>query len=262
MNQNNLIKWVLLLCIMVAAPLHAQKIVKVKNVVGRWEVSNDITMKEAEERALMEAKKEALRKAGVVENVWSVFGQITEEHGSEFHEAYSQTSGVAIGGMLLVTNKEVTEKWDINLNRLFKVVTIDAEVKKDFEEDKAYALEVKGIGTLYKVGDKLNFTVKVRGTDSYLKFFWFDSEGGSLIFPNDYEKSFLLKAEQEYSFPVMMDYQMFKQGKDAEKMNLMLVATKEDIPFVGQVTYDNVLRWIYSIPNNQRCTFHEMAIVK
>ena len=247
---------------MIAAPLHAQKIVKVKKVVGRWEVSNDITMKEAEERALMEAKKEALRKAGVVENVWSVFGQITEEHGSEFHEAYSQTSGVAIGGMLLVTNKEVTEKWDINLNRLFKVVTIDAEVKKDFEEDKAYALEVKGIGTLYKVGDKLNFTVKVRGTDSYLKFFWFDSEGGSLIFPNDYEKSFLLKAEQEYSFPVMMDYQMFKQGKDAEKMNLMLVATKEDIPFVGQVTYDNVLRWIYSIPNNQRCTFHEMAIVK
>ena len=78
MNRNNLIGWIFLVICTIAAPLHAQNSVKVKGAQGRWQVSEEITLKEAEERAFMEAKKEALRKAGVMENVWSVFG---ERHG-------------------------------------------------------------------------------------------------------------------------------------------------------------------------------------
>ena len=74
---------------------------------GRWQVSDDITLKQAEERAFMEAKKAALQKAGVMENVWSVFGQITQEDGQELHEAYSQMNVLAIGGMVNVTNKKL-----------------------------------------------------------------------------------------------------------------------------------------------------------
>lgn len=73
MNRNNLIGWIFLVICTIAAPLHAQNSVKVKGAQGRWQVSEEITLKEAEERAFMEAKKEALRKAGVMENVWSVF---------------------------------------------------------------------------------------------------------------------------------------------------------------------------------------------
>lgn len=79
----------------------------------------------------MEAKKEALRKAGVMENVWSVFGQISQESGTEFHEAYSQMNVLAIGGMVNVTNKKVEEVWDTNTRSLYKVVTIDAVVQKE-----------------------------------------------------------------------------------------------------------------------------------
>lgn len=68
----------------------------------------------------MEAKKEALRKAGVMENVWSVFGQISQESGTEFHEAYSQMNVLAIGGMVNVTNKKVEEVWDTNTRSLYK----------------------------------------------------------------------------------------------------------------------------------------------
>lgn len=67
MNRNNLIGWIFLVICMTTAPLHAQT-VKVKGAQGRWQVSEEITLKEAEERAFMEAKKEALRKAGVMEN--------------------------------------------------------------------------------------------------------------------------------------------------------------------------------------------------
>ena len=96
MNRNNLIGWIFLVICTIAAPLHAQNSVKVKGAQGRWQVSEEITLKEAEERAFMEAKKEALRKAGVMENVWSVFGQISQESGTEFHEAYSQMNVLAI----------------------------------------------------------------------------------------------------------------------------------------------------------------------
>ena len=115
---------------MCSSDLYAQKPVKVKGVQGRWQVSDDITLKQAEERAFMEAKKAALQKAGVMENVWSVFGQITQEDGQELHEAYSQMNVLAIGGMVNVTNKKVEEVWDTDTRSLYKVVTIDAEVRK------------------------------------------------------------------------------------------------------------------------------------
>ena len=150
MERKCLIVWIFLLTLMAAAPLYAQKTVKVKGVQGRWQVSDDITLKEAEERAFMEAKKEALRKAGGMENVWSVFGQITQESGTELQEAYSQMNVLAIGGMVNVTEKKVEEFWDVDTKSLYKVVTINATVQKDERVDKSYAMDVKGVANLYK----------------------------------------------------------------------------------------------------------------
>ena len=48
MNRNNLIGWIFLVICTIAAPLHAQNSVKVKGVQGRWQVSEEITLKEAE----------------------------------------------------------------------------------------------------------------------------------------------------------------------------------------------------------------------
>ncbi|WP_294593049.1 DUF4384 domain-containing protein [uncultured Bacteroides sp.] len=264
MNWNNQIKWIFLLLILIVVPLHAQNTVKVKGVQGRWQVSDNVTLKEAEEHARMEAKKEALRKAGVMENVWSVFGQITQENGTEFQEAYSQMNVLAIGGMVNVTKETVEEVWDTNNRSLYKVVTIDATVQKEEKVDKSYALEVKGISTLYKEGDVFTCTLKVHGTDSYLKFFWFDSNGGALLYPNEYEGNTLLKTEHEYKIPFSnaVDYRMEKQGKESEKINMMMVATKENIPYTDEVSYQNVLKWVYSIPNDKRCAFYDMILIK
>lgn len=51
-------------------------------------------------------------------------------------------------------------------------------------------------------------------------------------------------------------------GKESEKINMMMVATKEDIPFTKEVTYQNVLEWVYSIPAVQRCAFYDMVLIK
>ena len=267
MRMRRLVKWIALVAIMACpVPLNAQKIVKVKNVQGRWQVSDNITLKEAEERALNEAKKEALRRAGVMENVWSVFGQITQESGTEFEEAYSQMNILAIGGMVNITKQKVEEVWDTDTRSLYKVVTIDAEVKKDDEADKAYALEVSGFSPVYKVGDSFTCKLRVFGTNSYLKFFWFDSNGGSLLYPNDYEGNQQLEVGKEYQLPFHygVQYLMDKQSADSgsEKINMMWVATKDDIPFTGEVTYENVLKWIYAIPNSRRCAHYDMVMIK
>ena len=181
MNVNRLLGILAILLLTAANALYAQKPVKVKGVQGRWQVSDDITLKQAEERAFMEAKKAALQKAGVMENVWSVFGQITQEDGQELHEAYSQMNVLAIGGMVNVTNKKVEEVWDTDTRSLYKVVTIDAEVRKEDKSDSSYALEVKGVETLYREGDVFHCKLTIHGTDSYLKFFWSDSNGADLL---------------------------------------------------------------------------------
>lgn len=80
------------------------------------------------------------------------------------------------------------------------MVTIDAVVQKEEKVDKSYALEVKGVANLYKEGDVFTCTLKVHGTDSYLKFFWFDSTGGALLYPNTYEPNTLLQAERSTVF--------------------------------------------------------------
>lgn len=47
-----------------------------------------------------------------------------------------------------------------------------------------------------------------------------------------------------------------------EKINMMFVATKDNIPFTGEVTYQNVLKWVYAIPSDRRCAAYEMVLVK
>ncbi len=146
----------------------------------------------------------------------------------------------------------------------FQEFSADLQLQKEEKVDKSYALEVKGVANLYKEGDVFTCTLKVHGTDSYLKFFWFDSTGGALLYPNTYEPNTLLQAEKEYSIPFSnaVDYRMEKQGKESEKINMMMVATKENIPFTDEVTYQNVLKWVYSIPNDKRCAFYDMILIK
>ena len=88
MNRNNLIGWIFLVICTIAAPLHAQNSVKVKGAQGRWQVSEEITLKEAEERAFMEAKKDGVSR-----------GIFTDERTCDWGngECYQQESRGSVG---------------------------------------------------------------------------------------------------------------------------------------------------------------------
>ncbi|MEG2849772.1 MAG: DUF4384 domain-containing protein, partial [Bacteroidales bacterium] len=110
-----------------------------------------------------------------------------------------------------------------------------------------------------------NFNIKVYGSDYYLKVFWFDDSGGAQLYPNDFSADKKFKVEQLYPFPFNenAEYVIEKINKESksEKINIMVIATKEKIPFIGEVNYSSLLKWIYSIKANQRCAFYQMAII-
>ncbi|MGM9735977.1 MAG: DUF4384 domain-containing protein [Candidatus Cryptobacteroides sp.] len=257
----------LTICLLGFTVAHASDIVTVRKAVGRWEVSRDITLAQAEEKAFIEAKKEALRLAGVMENVWSIFSQVTTDNGTEFADACSSVSTIAISGLVNVTDKKVSEFWDPQLKKQFVEVTISARVTKDdTKEDKTYALTVNDIEPVYKSGDVFECSFKVHGADSYIKFFWFDDNGAAMIYPNEYEGNPLFKAGQTYRIPLTdgIELTMEKQDKtkDIEKVNVIIVATKKDYPYLGGFDYQSILTWIYNLPADQRSLYYTLTLIK
>ena len=124
-------KRILLLTVllMLTAPLYtgyAQN-KRVRNITGRCEVTRDISLAQAEERALEDAKLNAMRKAGVSERLWSVTGLINEDDGSEFSQVLSRMTTLEVNG--LITVKEVNYSEETIDGRRYAVATIDADVK-------------------------------------------------------------------------------------------------------------------------------------
>lgn len=249
-----------------SAPLHGET-VKVRKAEGRWEVSRELTIAQAEEKALNEAKKEALRMAGIMENVWSVFGQVTSENGSKFEEAYSSVSVLALNGMVNVTDKKSEQIWDPVAKKLFMSVTIDAEVtKSDIQEDRTYALEVSGIEPVYRESETFTCNFRIHGSDSYLKVFWFSEEGAAMIYPNEYEGNMKFESGKTYHFPVTDKIDLVMEKSDSkmqtEKVNIIMLATKKDFPYLGETDYMSILSWIFNLPADQRTLFYTLTLIK
>ena len=151
--------------------------------------------------------------------------------------------------------------------KLFKVVTIDANVTKDdVQEDKSYLLEVTGIEPVYKESEPFTCTIRVHGADSYIKFFWFGEDGASMVYPNSYEENRIFRAGETFTFPVSdkIDLVMEKadKSKEVEKVNIIIVATKKDFPYIGETDYQSILTWLFRLPADQRTFYYNMTLIR
>ena len=220
-------KRILLLTVllMLTAPLYtgyAQN-KRVRNITGRCEVTRDISLAQAEERALEDAKLNAMRKAGVSERLWSVTGLINEDDGSEFSQVLSRMTTLEVNG--LITVKEVNYSEETIDGRRYAVATIDADVKiVDTEVDLTFQMEVDGLKNVYGNGEAMSFKVCIYGHDAYLTIFWFDDNGGSLIYPSEFDSRMQFRKNAEYTFPLNqgIEYVMEKLDKShkMETINL------------------------------------------
>ncbi|MDA3779604.1 MAG: DUF4384 domain-containing protein [Bacteroidales bacterium] len=228
------------------------KEIKVKNIKGIAIGAANETLLQVKSRAINDAKINALKKAGIVEDISSYSNFFKSENKNNYNEIFTSDILSDIRGAV----KNVEE---LNVNNsfndagLFKVeVIINCTVLKyKSKNDLTFDAWIGGFGMYYKNHDYLKFKIKA-SKNAYLKVFLFSETEAYILFPNDYEKNFQLLRKTEYIFPIAnVDYEL-ETSKKSETHRAIVVLTKKDIPYTKKVQYKNIVDWIFTIPPDER----------
>jgi hypothetical protein len=204
------------------------------------------------QRAINEAKIEALKKAGIAENIASFSDFFQSENKEKYEELFTSDILSDIRGSVKDVEISDTKKSFDQTNRLRIEVLINCTVIKYLtEKDITFDAWVDGVGMFYPSETNLMFKVKP-SKDSYLKIFILSESEAFQLFPNDKEMSHQLKANTSYDFPSeLMEYELYTDKK-SEVHRMIMVFMKEDIPYTNKVEYKKIIDWIFSIPPDMR----------
>lgn len=229
--------------------------VKVARAEGRWEVSRDITPARAGQLALLEAKREALRLAGVPEEVRSATLSIQMADSLYFDDLHTEISTLQINGLVKVTGQQIDDFYDPLSGRITKIAIISAEVSLLSQRDASFTFLFSGLNSTYRNNESFHFSF-ASAQSCFLHLFVFDNAGGTLLYPGYYEKADTLYPGTRYLFPrnKLVEYTIEKISSSAtyEQNVLLAVVTKTNVPFNGEVTVHTVFDWLYRIPSDQR----------
>ncbi|HUX54083.1 MAG TPA: DUF4384 domain-containing protein [Williamwhitmania sp.] len=245
-----------------------QEIITVKGAEGEAAITGSISENDARNQALQSAKVDALRKAGIAENLSSYEMLFKGEAGKDFTELFSSQTQSEIRGAVK-SYTAVEEKFVDPSTKLFTIkVTIDAQViKYKTEQDPEFQVQVDGIKPLYSNNDLLQFTVRVT-KDCFLNIFSVTENEASLIFPNKYETEMNVAPGKTITFPKKVDYVFEKKEQGLEHNRLIFVFTKSKIEFIDFTGEDQIssvekiLSWIYSINPDQRRIVFAPTIIR
>ncbi len=203
-------------------------------------------------QAINEAKINALKKAGIKENINSYTDFYQSETDDEYSELFSSDIFSNIRGA--VKEVEVVDTLrSFTKDGLIKVTAIIncTVLKYNTSRDLSFDFYVEGIKQFYNHNESLQFKIEP-AHNGYLKAFLFTRNEAYQLFPNDYEKSLLFEKGQTYDFPMQeIDY-ILETPKKSEIHRIVFVYLKEDVPFFGPVKYEEIFDWIFSIPPDQR----------
>ena len=252
-----------IICLFAFQRLYSQEI---RGVEGRWQLTN-ITREEAREKAIEEAKKEALRRAGVEERIRATETVSTFEANDLFQQMYNAFSSVEMSGAVISFEvvRDDLERSKID-GQWYATVTINATVKKyTTTTDPEFKIDVRGLRSNgYRNGEVITFSV-IPNKNGFMKIFVFEnSRDATLLFPNDFEKNRKLKAKETINFPTVhgIEYYALKTTADRLEHNLwVFVYTKSDIPYYGAVTYHHVISWINNIEPSERDVIIEPLLI-
>jgi hypothetical protein len=243
----------------------AQKDIKIKEAKGEWPVTN-ITPEQALEKALTEAKFDALRQAGVGESVTSIESMFST-NGDHY---YTGAVNLELGGEVVEFNV-IDKKIDLvehdGYESLTAKITINAVVREyKKKRDDSFQVKVEGIEHSYREGDNLTFNV-IPYKEGFLKIFFFENDNsGSLLYPNDYEKNRLFEENKKMQFPIAKGFEYILAKLDnklsVENNLLIFVYTKEDVPFYEEnVNVHTVLNWVAKISPDKRTVVRSLIQV-
>lgn len=254
--------------------LFAQKQVSVH--ANGTSVSRDLTPKQALEEALADAKKNALLKAGVAENL--LVSNLLFEYGNEQNvESYFHgISNSELSANILIDSIHDDTRWFDSYGNMHVSVEIEASVfTYDEPKDPAFFFDIDRLKEVYLDEERIRFSF-TPSANGYLTVFVFNEEESFVLYPFenddqgylDDEKKRLFKKEETVSFPI---HPAYRQGYSIEMNDpaedeasvLLFVFTKKHRPWIeDQVSLESVRSWIYKIPMDQREILYRNVLLK
>lgn len=269
LRYHKVVAWVA--CILLYFPTAiSQNIIEVKGIVGEAEIVGRISEDEARKQALNNAKVEALRKAGVGENIQTYENLFRSELNKDFTEFFNSDVHSELRGAIqeyeVVRHRRKVDE----VTNLFKVeVIIDAKViLYKSSPDPTFNITVEGVKALYDEGELLKFSIQST-QECYLHIFSITDNYTSLIYPNKWEKFQAINANKQMLFPfAQIEYELFKSGKEPDTHRMVFVFTKKPIRFTQHTGEDQltssetIFSWIYSIMPEERMVDYRAFIVR
>ncbi len=227
---------------------------KIKQIAGVGIGGVSQTAQQVLQKAINDAKVNALKKAGIEENINAYSDYFRSETENSMEELFTSDILSNINGT--VKDIDVIEKTpgftpegQIKYNVKINCTVVKYKTKKDL----TFEAWIENVKKIYKNGDKLSFTVKPTH-DCYIRAFIFTKES-YVVLPNSVEKSKLLQAHTVYEFPYAVEsYEMTipDASIDRETNRLVILLLKQDIYYTGGVNYKDITDWIMSIPPDER----------
>ena len=241
---------------------NAQQYFKVNNVSGSCVIAN-ISPEKAKENALFNAKIEALRQAGIPENL---LAEITQ-----MGEIFIETSNIEIGGGITeyeIVSDEIRIAQEGKSRILISEVVINAKVVKyNKESDPSFQIKVQALKSVYKEQETLYFDVTAY-QNGYLRIFLFEEDGtGTQIYPDKaIEPDMLFMKNNTIKFPINDHYyyvvEKTDKTKNKEINRILFLFLKDNINFTEDyINLQSILNWKAGIsPDKRTQVFREFTI--
>ena len=234
---------------------------KTVSSTGSAYISGKVSPDEAKKEALNDAKLNALRAAGISEQVSTYNLLFSAQKNNDFKQFFNSSTQSEIQGAIKtysITSEKTIQK---NENELVIEIKINAEViKYKTQKDPSFDVKIEGINAVYTSGQKLNFEINCTKNCFVTIFNIVDGKTCLVLCPQKSKPVFELGANKKYNFPIDFDkendYEL-ETDKKNESNQIICVFTKTKIDFIqadkeGNTDFETMLTWIYNIPPDQR----------
>ena len=270
-------KIILLIFIFILQNHHAQKTV---TVPIKFELSDNISFQDGIKLALKEAKEEALRKAGISENITSYSLLSSSSINDDLTEIFNDDILLDIQGA--IDSWEYTKKpekyLDKEINANYIKLEIKAKVKKyKSKADAQFVARIEGIKGSYNNEERINIII-TPSKDCFLKLFYMNGNEASIVYPIKtpeiekelelFKDKLLLKNQIK-----TIDYLTAETKNKIETGRFIVVITKQPYDFTESELDDDgyytktevekIFQWIMKIePENRNVYFEQISIHK
>lgn len=222
-----------------------------------------ITTEQAYISATEQAKKEALRIAGVGESVKSTQAVMI----SSTRQLVASFATIELQGAVVeytVLSKNVTvDRYGVP----FCNVKISATVQHyKTSDDAEFTFNIGNLKGIYRQGERISFDFTPAKNGFLHIFLVGPNQEVDPVFPNEVEQSRTFSADSVVKFPISRTivYTATKTTAEPTEPNFLIaVYTKTNIRFTKELTFDNVGGWINSIePADKRVMVESIIITK